>query len=235
MPLFVPPDVQRIFFRRMDAEALIQSDFTNVFSVAEGVQAISAAGGGLTGTSIPFVNGHPGIWNIFTGAASAAGRTFVLSRTNSFMVGVGGVTKFESWVELPVLSTVAQRFTARTGFFSIALPNIILSGIGFEYNDAENGGRWQAITDDGGETSTDTGILVEAFRWYKLSFVVNADGTEVQFFINDILVATNTTNLPTGIGFAHFVNMHVMKLIGLGTRSFLLDAYAVFQETGGRE
>ena len=237
MPISDLNNVQELFYLGMDNDALIQSDFTEGLAHAEGVQSIPAGAGAFVLTpSVGFSSGHPGVWFPVTGT-TAAGRVFVLSRINSYTVGVGGETKFQSWLQFPTLSTPLQRFTIRTGFWNIALPNTVNSGIGFEYDDSQNGGRWQAITDDapGVETSTDTGILATAGTWFKHSFTINADGTEVKFFIDNVLVATNTTNIPSGAGFGHFVSMMIMKLIGTASRGSYLDAYAVFQETGGRE
>ena len=235
MPASTPTDVQLEWFQRMDAESLVQSDFAELFNIAEGIGSVAAgAGAGVLAPPIGATDGHPGIWVYSTGA-TAAGRVFAISRGNAYTFGNGKGTLFESWLQVPILSTPAQRFTARTGFFSISLPNIINQGIGFEYDDSQNGGRWQAITDDGAETSTDTGVLVVAGDWYKHSFIINADGDEVEFFIDDVAVATHTTTIPSGITFGSFINMHIMKLIGTAFRQIFLDAYAVFQETDGRE
>ena len=235
MPLSEPVDIQREFYRRMDGEALIQSDFTEFLNIAEGILAVAGSGGFISPPAIGTTNDHPGVWNLNTGLATT-GRIFLLSRGNAYTVGVGGETKFQSWINTPTLSTPLQRFTIRTGFFSIGLPNIIVQGIGFEYDDSQNGGRWQAICDDapGVETSVDTGILVTA-TWFKHELIINAAGTEVQFFIDNNLVATITTNIPSGAGFSHFLNIHIMKLIGVTNRSFYLDAYAILQDTEGRE
>jgi len=235
MPVSDLNNVQELFYLGMDNDALIHSDFTISLTFAEGVLAVAAgAGAGILTPGIGFTADHPGVWFPVTGT-SAAGRVFILSRINSFTVGVGGETKFQEWLQMPTLSTPVQRFTVRTGFWSMALPNTVVQGIGFEYDDSQNGGRWQAITHDGAETSTDTGILVTAGTWFKHEIIINADGTEVQYFINNDLVATNTTTIPSGIGFGHFVNMHIMKLIGTASRGFYIDAYAVFQETEGRD
>ncbi len=235
MPISDLNNVQELWFLNMDADGLIQSDLTEPFAFSEGINSIPAgAGAGVFSPPAGTTNGHPGVWSLLTGT-SAAGRVFLLSRVGAYMVGVGGVTRFAAWVQPPVLSTALERFTLRAGFFAIALPNIIVQGIGFEYNDAENGGRWQAITDDGAETSVDTGIDVVAGDWYKLEWLANADGTEIEYFINDEPVGRITTTLPTGLGFVHFVNIHIMKLIGTGNRAFFVDAYAVFQDTQGRD
>lgn len=235
MPASFPIDVQREWFRDMDGQACIQSDFAEALTFAEGVFAVAAgAFAGVFGPALGDTNDHPGIWVLRTGT-TATGRVFIISRVGAYSVGVGGETLFQSWVRVPVLSTAAQRYTARSGFFSISLPNIINQGIGFEYDDSQNGGRWQAITDDGVETSTDTGIAVVADDWYKLSWSCNPDGDAVDFFIGDDLVATNIANIPSGAGFSHFVNVHNMKLIGTTSRDMDVDGYAVFQRTEGRE
>lgn len=232
MPLSFPSGVTEIqleFFNAMETRALIQSDFTEGLAHAEGVNTIAAgAGAGVFGVGLGFTENHPGVWQLNTGS-TAVGRVFVLSRVNAYQLGVGGETQFQSWINLPFLSTALQRFVARTGFASVALPNTLLQSIGFEYQDDE-GANWQALCHDGAETSVDTGVLVVAGRWYKHTFTVNAAGTSVEFFIDDVSVATITTNLPTGVGFGHFVNMHIMKLFGVIPRNYLLDAYAVYQE-----
>lgn len=235
MPASAPTDVQLEWFQRMDAEALVQSDFVELTSFAEGVTSVAAGAGAGVFAPLPGVtDGHPGIWVYNTGA-TAAGRVFAISRLNAYTFGNGKEALFESWLQLPLLSTAINRYTARTGFWNISLPNTVNQGIGFEYDDSQNGGRWQAITDDGAETSTDTGVDMVAGDWYKHSFIINGAATEVQFFIDDVLVATNTTTIPSGGGFASFINMHIMKLIGTAPRNVLLDGYAVFQETDGRE
>jgi hypothetical protein len=121
-----------------------------------------------------------------------------------------------------------QRYTLRVGFFNLAVPNTLNDGVGFEYQDDENGGRWQAITHDGTETTTDTGVTFAVSTWYKMEFVINAAGTSVEFFIDDVSVATNTTNIPTGTGFFHFHSNQIIKTIGLGSRTFYIDATAIY-------
>ena len=112
----------------------------------------------------------------------------------------------------------------------MGLPDLINEGIGFEYNDSQNGGRWQAIAHDGIETSVDTGITVAADTWYNLELEINAAGTSVEYFIDGASVATIATNIPTGTGFGLFYNAHIMKLIGTSGRVVYLDHYYIYQE-----
>ena len=43
-------------------------------------------------------------------------------------------------------------------------------------------------------TSTDTGVVIDGTSWWKIKFV--ATSTSVLFYINDVLKATHTTNIP---------------------------------------
>lgn len=229
--------VQREFIDNMGSASLLQSDFVEPTGglQTEGLQVITAGAGAFAFNSLASNIDHPGIWSLGTGT-TAAGRVFLISQSGfgSYRVGQGGITRFGLWARTDtVLSGGANRYTIRGGFWSIALPNTVTNGIGFEYDDLQNGGRWQAITNDGVETTTDTGILVAATTWYRLEWEVNAAGTSVDFFIGvagaaPTLVATNTTNIPTGLG--HFINLHIMKLTGVTARFFHIDAYYVYQE-----
>jgi hypothetical protein len=227
---------QKKIYEGMSTRSLISSDFIDPPGglQAEGLLAISAGAGAAV--SVPtaaydFTN-HPGVWGLNTGATSA-GRVFLLSEFGQgFHVGVGGLTRHGCWYQSPaVASDAANRYVIRNGFFSMALPNTILQGIGFEAQDNQNGNRWQAITEDGiGETSVDTGVAVGTSTYFKMEFEVNALGTSVEYFIDDVSVATITTNIPSGTGFGHFISEHIMKLIGVANRASYVDAYYFYQE-----
>ncbi|MBI5970577.1 MAG: hypothetical protein HY884_05430 [Deltaproteobacteria bacterium] len=58
-----------------------------------------------------------------------------------------------------------------------------------------DGGNWKAVTTSGGtSTTTDTGVA-GTNSWQKLKVV--ATSTSVAFYIDDVLKATHTTNIPT--------------------------------------
>ena len=172
------------------------------------------------------------MWGLNTGLGTA-GRVFVLSAfAHSFQVGGGGITSHGCWYQAPaVLSDAVDEYVLRSGFSSVSLRNTLVQAITFEYQFDQNGGRWQALTEDGiGETSVDTGVTVVVSTYYLLEFEVNAAGTSVEYFIDGVSVATITTNLPTGLGFEHFISEHIMKLAGVLIRAAYLDAYYFYQE-----
>lgn len=223
-------DIPKEIYESVSKAALIQSDFTGFSNLAEGVTVIAAGAGASSvapTSGFDFID-HPGVWQLNTGT-TAAGRVFILSRVDSLILGAN-LTRSGTILRTGALSTGAQRYTIRSGFYSINLPNVIIEGVGFEYNDAENGGRWQAIAHNGTETSVDTGITVAANTWYNLEFEVNAAGTSIEYFIDGVSVATIVTNIPTGTGFGLFYNTHIMKLIGTTTTPLYVDHYYIYQE-----
>ena len=212
--------------------SLIYSDFTSQITILheQPFRAIGGSGGTVSANTVDTAD-HPGIWCLDTGAADVNGRVFLLTSTGlgSWQFGTGNEIRATSWIfGGPFISTALQRYTHRIGFFSLAVPNTLNNGVGFEYQDDENGGRWQAITHDGTETSTDTGVTFAVSTWYKMEFIINAAGTSVEFFIDDVSVATNTTNIPTGTGFFHFHSNQIVKTIRLGSRTLYIDATAIY-------
>jgi len=214
--------------------SLIYSDFTSQVTILheQPFRAIGGDGGTVSANTVDLAN-HPGIWCLATGAANVNGRVFLLTSTTngSWQFGTGNEVRATSWIfGGPLISTALQRYTHRIGFSNITPPNAVNDGVFFEYQDDENGGRWQAITHDGVETSTDTGVTFAVSTWYKMEFIINAAGTSVEFFIDDVSVATNTTNIPTGTGFFHFHSNQIVKTIGLGNRTLYIDATAIYTQ-----
>ena len=210
----------------MSSRAFISSDLLEPGLTAEGIVGIVAGAGAAIGAFAGFDHSdHPGVWCANTGT-TAAGRVFLISRAGAITLG-STRGRFGAWVQpSSLLSTALERYVLRAGLGSITLPNTILFGIFFEYTDNENGGRWQALCEDGvAETSVDTGITVVGLQYYKLEWEINAAGTSVEFFIDDVSVATITTNIPTGVANNTFVNIHIMKLVGTTTRPVYWDAY----------
>ena len=233
-----PPRPFKPLYRAMSEESLIWAEFTDSPAVKVTPNFFAVVAGAGAATLLPVgldLTDHPGVWRLVTGTA-VDGRVFILTEAaalaGSHHVGVGGVTRVGTWIKTgPGLSVGLERYVLRAGQVSISVPNPfpIVEGIAFEYVDNENGGRWQAITHDGVETSTDTGITVTTDTWYKLEHEVNSDGTSVDFFIDDVLVATNTTNIPAGTGFSLFYSAHIIKTIGIASRELFIDAAYVYQ------
>jgi hypothetical protein len=96
------------------------------------------------------------------------------------------------------LSDVTNRFKSYCGLANDS-GDPTSESVTFNYVDNENGGKILCVCrNNNSETTADSGVTVVAGAWYKCEFVVNAGGTSVAFYINGTLVATITTNIPTG-------------------------------------
>jgi hypothetical protein len=70
---------------------------------------------------------------------------------------------------------------------------------------------------------TTTGTVVTAGQWYKLAVEVNAAGTLVTYYIDDVSVGTIATNIPTGVGRTFGPAVKIEKSAGTTARTFLID------------
>jgi len=230
-------NVQKNFYEAMNTRFLQFADFTmpdvGFFPEEDGIQAVVAgAGAAVINSAAVDKTNHPGVWYFATGT-TAAGRCFALSSNHSSfnLGGPGNTMRIGTWLKTgSFLSTPTEKYTVRAGLFQISLPNTVDHGIGFEYDDAQNGGRWQTITANPTEESNDTGVTFTVDTWYDLQIEINSDATSVEYFIDGVSVGTNTLNIPTGVAFEQFYNAHIMKLAGLSVRHILIDAYFVYME-----
>jgi hypothetical protein len=125
--------------------------------------------------------------------------------------GAGSLTHFNlgsssiamEWViGLPILSNGTDSFEVRVGLEANNLTQIN-DGIFFRYTHSVNTGKWEAVCRaSGNETSIDTGITANAGAWQALKIIVNSAGTTASFYIDGLLVASISTNLPTKTGYA---------------------------------
>lgn len=156
-----------------------------------------------TGTSTSFGslaifgNNAAGILQLVLGTTTTGALSIACSLFTEILFGLG-VTRFKARAKIKTLSTGTDTYVARIGFIdSVTVEST--DGVFFRYTDSVNGGKWQAVTRSNSvETATDTGITAQIPNWNLFYIVVNAAGTSAAFYIDGTLVATNTTNIPTG-------------------------------------
>jgi hypothetical protein len=170
---------------------------------------VSSFGGGTVTqvTTYPNRTNQQGVLALSTGTSATAVPQIRLGLSNSGSIFLGnGVFTMERFVNIENLSTATEEFFTIVGATTNANFNAT-GGICFLYdrstinNPVYGAGsvNWKCITrlTVGTATVTTTSVPVTAGEWVKLTIVVNANATSVQFFINNILVATHTTNIPT--------------------------------------
>jgi hypothetical protein len=155
---------------------------------------------------------------------------------NQFLLG-GGIMTFTTSVLFNTLSTPTERYRVTIGYGDQATSAAEVNGIFFTYDEGgtANGTtaspNWQCVTTKGSvRTLTTTSVAINNSAWCKLSIEINAAGTSVVFYINNILVATHTTNIPSGAAELITPRVNISKTIGTISRFFHMD-YLYYAQT----
>lgn len=119
-----------------------------------------------------------------------------MNGSNAVWVFGGGQQVFEMRVYIPALSNGTDRYVFKCGIANYVNDNV--EGISFTYTDNVFGGNWTAHTYDGvSGTNQDSGVAVTGNAWHILKFIVNAAGTNVDFYVDGVLATSITTTIPT--------------------------------------
>jgi hypothetical protein len=179
---------------------------------------IGGAGAAFIGTAVTAT--RPGQILGETGA-TAAGYATLAGTVVGILFG-GGQYVVETDCYLSNLSTAVEEFVFYFGFGDQANVDET-DGAYFQY-DRTLGLNWLCCTANNGvRTKTNSLIPVVAGAFVRLKVVVNYAGTAVNFYINDVLVATNILNIPTGAGRNVTPIIGIVKSVGITSRYFVSD------------
>lgn len=121
------------------------------------------------------------------------------------------------------LSSALQEYKMFSGLTSDITFGASLLQIGFLYDRATDGDFVTCITRNGvigNQTKTVTAVAITADVVLGLWFTVSADGGTVTFYNGSTVIATHTTNIPTGL---MYLASYVERLVGSASRSIYLD------------
>ena len=179
--------------------------------------------GASTSFTIASTTTRFGIAQSSTGT-TATGRAGLGSAAVTQVVLGQGYCEFEAAVQIPTLSDGTNTFIVQAGWCD-SLTAASVDSIAFEYTDAAGiGSAWECVTRSNSvETRTAVGSNLVASQFYILKITVNAAGTEVNFYLDDVLVATHTTNIPTGTARATGALVHIRKTLGTTARTLRHD------------
>ena len=202
---------------------------TRVVSGGSGGETISAA------LTFPNRTSQQGVLQLTTGTNAAASLNIRVGSFNnaSGMYFGNGEVVFEAYVNVDTLSTAAQRFV---DFIGWSIDNSVLTSRCYQFIYDEgglstNGGaaspNWKCCSFNGAtRVNTDTGVPVVAGQWYKLRIVVNAAGTQVNYLIDGVNVATHTSGVGVTVMAAKVIHN---KYIGTTNRTFFIDYLMIKQ------
>ena len=187
--------------------------------------ASSGTNAQLDATSGSGVASHPCIAQLQTGTTTTGRTTTLITETDSILLGSGAAYAYGSF-RIPTLSDGSNRFTVRAGFIDTGAGDGT-DGAFLRYADNVNSGKFQCVTRAASsETATDTGVTAVAGDWYAFEIVVNSGATSATCAINGAVVATNSTNVPSGTGQETGIAAGVYKSVGTTERVLDLDFIA---------
>ena len=138
-----------------------------------------------------------------------------------------GVFVAEMRVRFNALSNGTQNVIARIGYGNTNAAtgtigaNDFTNGVYFEYDFSQTTPNhyWRCKTAVSGgvgtPTVTPTTTAIAANTWYTLRIEVNAAANSAKFYVDGVLVATNTTNIPTGVNACGAVAI-IGRILGAG-------------------
>lgn len=188
-------------------------------------------GTGVSATGLTVASAaHSGILELDTGATATGVAARYLggvtsgAATSGFIVG-GGAIAFEAVVRIEDLSTAAQEYNFMIGLSDTAVGNVNYWGL--TYQRSVNGDFWicKAVSASTA-TNTDSTIPVLADTWYKLRVEMNAAGTSMSCFVNDVAAGTTTTNIPS---VTVAPQMRLTKTVGTTARMTYVDYFKLYQ------
>jgi hypothetical protein len=157
--------------------------------------ALSGGGAGFD-RNVAVDPAHPGTIQLALGSGAFA-NIYLGCRYDNNSSGFGsGVVTLQWRVLINTLSSGTNRYNLYIGFSDVDSSEPT-TGAYFEYIDTVNSGKFECVTANSSTyTRTDSGVTADT-DWHDYKIVANVDNTSVEFYIDDVLVATNTTNLPS--------------------------------------
>lgn len=188
-------------------------------STSEWACGPDSGGGTITITAVPQTDGHNGIVQVQTGAAS--GNDLVLYRPAR--VRFDRTVMIDFWVKLS--STTNETF--RIGMMqNETQASGGTDSVCFQFDPAVSA-NYQSITRSASGTATVTtlGSFAGSSLWRKFT-IWRESATSVKFYINNLLASTHTTQIPTGLLFIAIylkTNTAATRIIQVDKARMLVD------------
>lgn len=188
---------------------------------------VSGTGAANTLVTTNQQSNQAGIVQLSTGTTATGRAALAIAPTAHFFGG--GVATLETYIYIPTLSVVAQEYIIRVGLGDLVTGADHVDGIYFEY-DRLNSVNWRLkCANNSTRTTTTSSTAVAAGVWLKLKIVVNANGTNVDFFVNGTNIGSVTTNIPITVARVCGPTLIITKSAGTTALTMLVD-YFTFEQ-----
>ena len=214
-----------------------EDEFTAATSLGKLGWTTAAGGSGSSAQMGTYgVNGVEkaiGVLQLDTGTTST-GRFSILRASN--LIQLGFCNFDQVWrLALEALSAPTDRFIASFGFHDNSAAGDAVDGVYFRYSDNLNAGQWQCVARSNNiETLVNTSVAANA-NYNIFRIFINETATLAEFYINDVLVASIASNIPSVAGQYTGIQAKIEKTVGTNQRNLSIDYHTQKSEwSGGR-
>ena len=173
-----------------------------------------------------------GIAQISTGTNSS-GRCTYATNLGLYWFGQDDASDyFEiTWkIRLPVLSSEVQSYTFYAGFGDATGSGDMTDGVYFQYTRGTSH-NWLLKSSKASTRTTVVSSVPVDTLWHKFRIRINGNGSLAEFFIDDVLVGSITTNIPNTVSNLVGILTKIEKTAGTTEIVALLDyLYGVYYE-----
>jgi hypothetical protein len=156
-----------------------------------------ATGSGTIAATVGVAN-HPGIYTLSTGTTSGSTQRIDLTAEAYLPADIDSI---QGIIRPTVITSAKYRFGLLVSTGTLGEGS---DGVYFSFSPADSA-NWRAITESGGvKTATNTTVAVTANNWYFLELRRLSNGNW-EFYVNNVLEATHSTNIPTAANEVTFV------------------------------
>jgi hypothetical protein len=164
-----------------------------------------------------------GCVGIYTGTDSDGYATLYTRDCLTTLVGSGLSVEMSAYIPDEPISP--DSYIVRFGLTDDNTDAQPTNGVWFEY-DTSVDDFWQICTANAGSVTATVTAAVWTAAWHRYRFELNATGTTVTYYIDDVSIGTVGTNLPTNACGPFF---SIIKTAGTNTRFYHIDYYHLFR------
>lgn len=202
--------ISDVFVDQFEVDITTSLGSTGDMSTVAGIHAVSTTGSGSS------VTRAQGTTILSTGTTTTGDATFF---KDGSAINFDTKKVVSARVLLSTASDGTNTFTARFGLCNSG--NFTTFGAGFRYSSTENGGNWVAFCTMSSVSSVVNTIIAPSFGSYASNtgqiLSVELTAADCKFYINGVLVATITTNVPTLV-VARAPGIQIVKSAGTTSR-----------------
>jgi hypothetical protein len=179
---------------------------------------------GQTSAPIPgLTNNSFGISSMNTGVAATSGIQYVFGTTDLVRPNFGKLV-CGARIQFSTLSTALQEYVFRFGFSNTTGQTAGTDYAMFEYNRAALGTNvWFTVTGNDGVNTSSQESAVAVNTWYDLRIEWDRTASSVEYYIDDVLVQTQTgAPVPTNADLFG-IQLQIFKLVGTTARTAFVD------------